>query len=413
MKKNISTMKDVFYNTFGTFFYFFCQWLITVLVVRISGYHDAGILSIIISTTNLFYCIALFGVRNYQVSDVEENYTDNQYIFLRLITISISLIFFSCSLFIFHFELDTFICCMIYIFYKCGEAFSDVLFGCYQKYHHYKDIAISYTLKGVLTVITFILILAFTESLALTLLANIIAYYFIICFYDLAKLKKCFHMKLKRFDCKALLKICFPLMLYSCMVPYLNFITRFIIEKQFGTEILGYYSSVTMVFVVMSTLMGSIFVTVIPNIASYYQNHNMKAVNKSLRNLVLMIFLLAIIACIMAYLLGDFMFSIVFGKAILDYMYLLIPTILASIALTYTTLFSSILVSFRENTKVLYCNLISVIICSVIIMPLVNQFELLGTLYSLIISLSISSILLIRLILKKMTNHSHDQASLL
>ena len=38
------------------------------------GYHDAGILSIIISTTNLFYCIALFGVRNYQVSDVEENY---------------------------------------------------------------------------------------------------------------------------------------------------------------------------------------------------------------------------------------------------------------------------------------------------------------------------------------------------
>ena len=52
------TSKNVIYNTIGTFFYFFCQWLTTILVVRISGYEDAGILSIVISFYKylLFYC---------------------------------------------------------------------------------------------------------------------------------------------------------------------------------------------------------------------------------------------------------------------------------------------------------------------------------------------------------------------
>ena len=77
-KSNIS--RSVIYNTIGTFFYFFCQWLTTILVVRISGYEDAGILSIVISFTNIFYFIALFGVRNFQVTDINHEFTDRDYL---------------------------------------------------------------------------------------------------------------------------------------------------------------------------------------------------------------------------------------------------------------------------------------------------------------------------------------------
>lgn len=401
MENKSSLMKDVFYNTYGTFFYFFCQWFITVLVVRISGYHDAGVLSLIISTTNLFYCIALFGVRQYQVSDVIKKYTDNQYLYARIITITLCLIIFMFALCFLGFDQETLLCSLVYIIYKCGEAFSDVLFGSYQRYSCYKNIAISFTLKGILTVSTFALVLMLTKNLFVTLLVNVLVYYFVLFFYDIPKLKQKFELKLKKFDCRDLLKLCVPLMLYSCMVPYLNFITRLIIEKNYGTEILGYYSSVTMVFVVMSTLMGSIFVSVIPKIASFYIERKVNVLKKSILGLIVLIFAVAIIACFAAALLGDFLFSLVFGKGIVDYMYLLIPTIIASIALTYTGLFSSVLISFGKNNTVLYCNLVAVILCTLSVNYLVDIFDLTGTLYSLIFSLFISAILLFLCIWKE------------
>lgn len=401
MENKSSLMKDVFYNTYGTFFYFFCQWFITVLVVRISGYHDAGVLSLIISTTNLFYCIALFGVRQYQVSDVIKKYTDNQYLYARIITITLCLIIFMFALCFLGFDQETLLCSLVYIIYKSGEALSDVLFGSYQRYSCYKNIAISFTLKGILTVSTFALVLMLTKNLFVTLLVNVLVFYAVLLFYDIPKLKQKFELKLKKFDCRDLLKLCFPLMLYSCMVPYLNFITRLIIEKNYGTEILGYYSSVTMVFVVMSTLMGSIFVSVIPKIASFYIERKVNVLKKSILGLIVLIFAVAIIACFAAALLGDFLFSLVFGKGIVDYMYLLIPTIIASITLTYTGLFSSVLISFGKNNTVLYCNLVAVILCTLSVNYLVDIFDLTGTLYSLIFSLFISAILLFLCIWKE------------
>lgn len=393
--------RNVLYNTAGTFFYFFCQWLITVLVVRISGYHDAGILSLIISITNLFFCVSLFGVRNYQVSDVLEEYSDNDYLYTRIITTFASLLLFMISLCFFNLDQKTLFCALIYIIYKFGESFSDAFFGSFQKYSCYKQIAISYTFKGVLTLSTFAFTLQITKNLFLTLLVNVLVYYAVVFIYDLTVLKKNYKVKIKRFNYWKLIKTCFPLMLYSCMVPYLNFITRFIVEKEYGTLILGYYSSITMVFVVLSTLMNSIFVSIIPKISLYYIHKDRSSIEKSIKSIMILIVILALLTIITASFLGEFVFTIIFGKAIINYMYLLIPTIIASIILTITSFFSSILIAFNMNKEVLYCNFVAIIICTLSLMVFVEDFALTGTLYSLIFSLFITSILLISLVYKK------------
>lgn len=392
--KNNSLIENVVYNTYGTFFYFFCQWLLTVLVVRISGYHDAGILSLIISTTNLFYCIAVFGVRNYQVSDIEHRYTDSHYLTMRILTVTFTLILFFISLWFYGFDRETLLCSIVYIFYKCGEAFSDVLFGSYQRYSCYKDIAISYTLKGISTLVLFIAVLSITQSLVLTLISNVIVYYLVLCLYDRPRLKRKYKFEFIKFDYICLLKICFPLMLYSCMVPYLNFITRFIIENKFGIEILGYYSSVTMVLSVMSTLMNSVFVSVIPKLSALYISKEKEQLFKIINGLLLVIVLIAIIAVICARFMGDIIFSLVFGKSILKYMYLLVPTIIASIVLTITSFLSSTLISFKDTKSMILCNLSGVVVCTLSLSFFVNQFALEGTLYCMTVSLAISSALL-------------------
>ena len=64
------------YNSVGFIVYLFCQWLITIVVVRLSNYEDAGILSLAMSINNILYAISTFGLRNYQVSDIENKYSN-------------------------------------------------------------------------------------------------------------------------------------------------------------------------------------------------------------------------------------------------------------------------------------------------------------------------------------------------
>lgn len=394
---------DIMYNTLGTLIYFFCQWLTTVLVVKISGYDDAGVLSLVISMTNIFFCIAAYGIRNYQVSDIKYKYTDSDYFITRLLMILISFVLFIISLYLLDYDDYVVLCSLVYIFFKFGEALTDVIFGSFQRYSDYKSIFISYTLKGTLTLILFILVLSISNSLFITLLSNVIVYYIIIIFYDFVILKKSrFRISFASYNGISLLKICFPLMLYSGIVPYLNFITRYVIELNYGTLKLGFYSSVTMVLVVMSTLMSSVFVSIIPKISYNFYNKKIKEIYILIKQVFIILGIFFILALLASYFLGDLVFSIIFNSNILSYMYLLIPTVICSFVLTLVTFFSSILIAINRNNQVLYGNFISVILCTITIYPFVNFFGMLGAILSLIFSLSISMILLIYYTIKNL-----------
>ncbi|MDO4287872.1 MAG: hypothetical protein Q4C55_01675, partial [Eubacterium sp.] len=84
--KRLSVKENMIWNSIGSFLYLFGQWLLTIVIVHLSGYGDAGILSLAMSLTNMFYCIAIYGIRNYQVSDINEKYSSDIYVTTRLLT---------------------------------------------------------------------------------------------------------------------------------------------------------------------------------------------------------------------------------------------------------------------------------------------------------------------------------------
>ena len=387
LESNLKVKNNIIYNTIGTFFYFFCQWAITVLVVKLGGYSNGGILSITISMTNIFYMISMYGVRSFQVSDIKNRYKDGDYLLLRIITSIISSIFFGIVLFYLEYDRAIQLCMIIYMFFKLGESVTDLNFGFFQRYNFYREIGISYILKGILTLIVFCLTLYFSKNLVLTLFLETLALWFFIIVYDLKKLKNKLNLKTKTYKVIFLLKICFSLMLYTLILPYLNFITRYQVEKFFGTEELGYYSAITMVIVVISTLFGSIFIIIIPKISYLYKEKNIKEIIKIILKIKLAIFVFSIISIIGAILLGNAVFSILFTNSIQKYMYLLIPTIITSSILGILNYLSTILISFHDLKFVLVANLIPAIFCTFLLKTSIMQYGMLGSLYSLIISL--------------------------
>ena len=90
--KKLSVQKSILWNSVGSLIYLATQWLITILVVRLAGVDAAGNLALAMSVGNLMYSIALFGMRNFQVSDIAEEYRNGVYIASRLITCFVSVI---------------------------------------------------------------------------------------------------------------------------------------------------------------------------------------------------------------------------------------------------------------------------------------------------------------------------------
>lgn len=402
MKNKNSILNKITLNSSGTIFYFFCQWLITVLVVRISGYKDAGILSLIISITNIFYFIALFGVRNYQISDVTNKYTDSEYIYLRIITSFIALLLFLISLFILDIDNKTIVCSIAYIFYKLGEAFTDVLFGSLQRYNDYVSIAKSYFYKGIVSVFGFSIILYLTKDLLVAILSEVIAYFFIIIVYDKKKLSKYFAFKIGKYNVSPLMKECLPLMFYMLIIPYLNFIMRYVISTNYSQYTLGGFSSITMFFTIASTIMSSIYVSVIPEISRQYNQKQYDKTFQIIKKIAIFIVALGIVSIICAKTIGLTIFTILFGIKISEFYYLIIPTLVSSIILCFTTFFSSVIIAFGYNNKVLFYNAISAVTCSITIIPLVNQFGPVGSIYSVSIGLMVTTIMLILTLYRKL-----------
>lgn len=385
----LSDRKNTLYNTYGTFLYFFCQWLTTIAVVKLADFTTAGIYSLIISITNVFYCISLYGLRNYQVSDVSGEFSEYDYILVKVFTTLISFIFFFIAIFFLNINNIAIIGSFVYIFYKYGESVSDLIFGFMQKYDIYKSIAVSYTLKGILVLFSFCIFLYYTKNLILTLFVNVMLYLCVIIFYDLRKLKRnhsvVFSLKEKKYY--LLLYKCFPLMIYTLLVPSLNFITRYAVEINFGTNVLGFYSTVTMIFAVLNTLTNSVFVTILPKISLLYKSGELKKIKQIIFKVFIILLVLFFTSVFFASLFGDFIFCKIFGNDILDYMYLLQPTILGAVSLSFFSFLSSILISMRQIKVVLISSVLGILACVVLVIFLLQCFGLIGAMLSMIISI--------------------------
>ena len=388
------TVKNTIYNTIGTFAYFFFQWITTVVVVRLTGYKDAGVFSLVVSFTNVFGFISRYGMRNYQISDYNDVFSNHQYLGARIWTTGIAIAgFFIVSLFC-GFDAYTYVCALAYMIFKLLESLTDYLFAIFQKLDKYKEMAISYILKGILPLLGFIGCLWMFKSLLSAICCMALLYAAIVLCYDFPCVKARKTLRVSFQGNKKILSACLPLMLATLITPYMTFIIRFFIEKLYGEEMLGYYSSISMVVVVMTTLAGSVWYVIIPIISKHYTEENFGAIIRMLIGILLAIAGIGVVVIALGEWLGPWAFRLVFGSEILAYMYLLAPVLIASILLTATAFFSTVLIPLQRRGAMLWCNVIGAAVCTAAVYPMTKADGMQGANNSLILGLTIQLLLL-------------------
>lgn len=399
--------KSIIYNSIGTSVYLFCQWLITFIVVWLSGYETAGILSISMSITTTFCVLATLNMRNYQSSDLKGKYSEKTYLKSRVFTCLLAIIVTFVYSLTKRFSLYQFMCINIYMLFKISEAIVDVLHGSIQKKWKFDIIGLSYIFRGLISIILFSLGLYFTKNLIISLSLMTIGVYIIIYFFDISKYKKIIkdYGEYKKIYLIQLLVHCIPLSLYGIIFNYVTMYPKVYAEGLYGAELIGYYASVATPALIIQVAASFIFTPLISMYADYYKNEQYKKFNKSMFKVILLIVILSIGALIFSNYFSKLFLSIIFGKSIIKYTYLFSGVIIISSLTALIWFLGMLLTVIRKNKELLCGSLVSLVIVLIITPKLIKIYNLSGINYTLIICLSIQCMLFLLFILCSKKNN--------
>lgn len=348
---------NVLWNTAGSLFYLLCQWLLSVIVVRLSAdsYADAGILSLAMSISTFFSVITLFNVRNYQVSDSKELYSSSQYVFHRLLTCGASLLL--CGVFVLINSYDTLTSLSIiaYMLVKLVEGFADVLHGVAQRKWRLDIAGKSFIIRGILLVASFSASMLLFKNLAIAILSMAIATLIPLIFYDLLAVRRveAFSIKPEIKPALSLTKVCLPMVAYGACINAIVPFARYFLEFYHGETVLGYYASVSAVAVLVQAFVTFVFTPLIGVFEDAYSKGDKMAIAKLLLKLFALLVGITALAMLAVLFLGEFAMVLVFGEEIREYVYLLYPTIIASALTALVWLLGMLLVVMRDSVTLL------------------------------------------------------------
>lgn len=377
--------KQAFYNTVGNLVYMVSLWLISsVLTVRLAGFEAAGVFSIATSVGNIFYFISVYGMRSYQASDSLFQYSPKDYFAVRGITVAVAAVALVVYLWIAKFAPDITIAVLLYTVYKFFEAYSDVFFGELQRVGHLEICGISMSLKGILSIVVYSIVLLWCGNLNYALLAMVMIAALFLLLYDIRGYRKNRNEESKRAATAVvgLLKAGFSMLLTTVFPIIVTAVPRLALEKYCGTAVLGIYSSISTPTVLITTLVPNVLAPFMTLFGVCYHNKEFHRLLKMLWIALASTALLGLVACVCAYFLGDIVMSLLFGEEILAHMYLFIPLILATTVYALSMAANSVLISIRQPAWLIACSASALIVSLIISDSLVRQMGEIGTVWA-------------------------------
>ncbi len=378
-------IREILWNTGGNIIYLAATWLMTVVVVRLADFEAAGIFSLSMTITAMFYCISMFGMRSYQVSDVVERYEDAVYFTSRLITATVGFVLCFAYCYFSGYSWYQIGIILLYMLFKTVEAFADVSYGFFQKYDHFDYIFWSLTVKGILSIVTFTFALLITKSLSVALISITLGTGLIYLFYDFRHSKRltgtviCKHMR----EVKSLLFDTFLLMIIHLVMPVLIAIPRVYYESHFGSELFGYFSSISAPTVVISTFVSCAMMPFLPKFAEYQVKNQKKQAFWLLFGTVGFTVSFGAVCYFMSLWLGDFALSFLYTSEITQHAAVLPGIVVSTTCSALVMCLNSFFIATRK-IKTLAVLLLVGCAASYLLTPFfVQQFTMAGISYTL------------------------------
>lgn len=335
--------------------------ILLAVITRTNGIYDAGILTIAFAVANLLSTVGKFGIRNYQVTDVDGRFGFETYLGARIVTVCLMMLASFCYIlygYIFkEYAWDKagiiFFMCMVY----AVEAFEDVFAGQYQRIGRLDMGGKIFTVRWALILSLFSMLLVFTHNLFYTslisMLISILCCIVLLCItYRRVVVKK---ICISFIGTKKLLWYCSPLFGAAFLQFYLINAPKYAIDTYLTEEIQACYGFVAMPVFVIGLLNSFIYQPQLVRMAIQWREHDYYSLKRGIWKQIYIITAITIVCLIGAYAFGVPVLSWLYHTDLFNYKTELLVLMLGGGFLAVVGLFCVILTIIRRHKWILYC----------------------------------------------------------
>lgn len=321
--KNIER-DSMLWNMIGSMLMAFQSVIFLVILTRTVGLVASGIFTIAYANANLFLNIGKYGMRNYQVSDVKNQYSFAEYLSSRWITtiimvfISIIYVIYATITKDYSFEKSQIIIWMC--LFKVPDAMEDVYYGEYQKHGRLDIASKAMAIRMIITILSFEIIITITKNLLLSLIiTTCITTLLTVIFIKWTAPMFC---KKKTWDLKrvsSLLWNCFPVFASLFLSFYIGNAPKYAIDAQLSDELQACYGFIAMPVFVIGLLNGFILNPMLYRMSCLWNDKQVRAFIKKVLILSFSVFIITIICIVGAYILGIPVLSFLYNTDLSQY----------------------------------------------------------------------------------------------
>ena len=239
------TTRDYVWNTVGVGLWGMVFPVLTIVVTQLAGAEQAGMFSLAFVTALLLMFVGNYGVRNFQASDLDEEYSFADYQANRVLTVVIMLVAGITYCKFRGYADQMWLMSLGVYLYKAVDALADVYEGRLQQVDKLYLAGISQAFRSAAALIGFSLALLITRNVGVSsiVMAVIAALTFVVFTFPLAQLETPKSRSANAKRVIALLKQCFPLFVALFMYNLIDNMPKFVMEGALSYDNQLYYNA--------------------------------------------------------------------------------------------------------------------------------------------------------------------------
>ena len=327
--------------------------ILSILVTRICGLESAGVLSLAFAISNLLMTIGKYGMRNFQVTDIENKYNFSDYFSARIITvfamgiISLGYVIVNARLYDYFGSKIVVIIGISTIF--CIECIEDVFAGDFQKKGELDVGSRIFVYRWIIMLVMWGISLLITKSLAYSVIVALGTC--ILCVYFFVKKthnNKDFRFKIQK-PVISILKTCTPLCASNFMIYYVANASKYSIDKFLGEELQAVYGFLSMAIFAIGLLSSFIYQPILTQLAADWENQKWALLTKKLGKQIICILGISLLAIGAAYFWGTSVLSLLYNTDLNMYRNMLVCLVIGSGAYAIEGYFGVVLTVMRKQ----------------------------------------------------------------
>ena len=346
------------WNTIATISSSFQTMLLMLVLSHNGDFTSASIITIGYAIANLAMTIGKYGIRNFQVSDVQEKYGFRTYLHARYITVAMlvlfSLMYIAKGILFDGYSIEKAWCVLLICIYKGIESYEDVYHGRMQQMNRL-DIGMRIlAVRNIIYILEFIIIYCITQNLLFSLAISVFTTLLLMFTLNSIPEKNVyFSSKESAGNTKELLVECLPVAVAAFLLMYLGNAPKYIMDAMVSDEEQTYFNIIFMVTFAVNLMSVFVFNPLLRKMSVLWNGKMSIKLQNYVTRILFYITGMVIVGIVFANFVGRNLLGWIYGVSLDQYNTELILLLVAGGLLSVLNLMNVIFVMIRQQNVLL------------------------------------------------------------